>query len=318
MSYMKNKTILNFAKFLISLSFVFITYGLAQDIEKNNFQVPTEKTYIMSSLGNTKTISITTLSDDSYKEKNNEQKINANQTNQKDNTNLSIDDANNNLRNMIKNNYGIDVKYGEETKNYKVAGLETYEITDKNMINQSLNNLNYNMSLYPANFFSEIKNYGFTLTIYLINNYSQNNVTGITDSTNNNVIISLATAYSFTESFHHEIYHYIEKYIYAKGGRYTTWNNLNPINFKYGKIDTSLSYSTTQNISSYFVNSYAQTDEEEDRASTFEYMTAENKEACFIGTTPIKLKAKAISEQINATFSSVTQKTTEYWERYVY
>lgn len=323
---MRRKDRINFAKFLISLSFVLITTGLAIDIEKKQIYNPVEKTYVISSSDSSGTISITTITEDDPKTSadNNTSQSESN-NNQSNNNNtlpptnaLTIEDANNNLRSRIQTQYGINIKYGDETTGYSVGGLQTNSIIDTNMINQELNNLNFNMSLYPTNFFKEIKDYGYPLTIYLVKNYSQTNVTGITDSINNNVIISIASDYSFSESFHHEIYHYIEKYIYVKGGRYTTWNNFNPSGFQYGKVNKSLSYSTTKNEFSYFVNNYAQTDAAEDRASTFEYMTLNNKEACFNGQTPIKLKAKAISEQIDAVFTSVSSNTKEYWERYIY
>ena len=68
----------------------------------------------------------------------------------------------------------------------------------------------------------------------------------------------------------------------------------------------------------YFVNNYAQTSADEDRASTFEYMTAENKEVCLEPNNPIWLKAKYMCEQIDIAFNSVNDKTIEYWERFVY
>ena len=182
----------------------------------------------------------------------------------------SIETTNDNLRKSIENSYGITVKYGIETNGYTVAGLSTVRLTDSNRINQLLNELNNNLALYPNGFFNETKQAGYTLTIYLIKQYSQANVTGITDSTTKNILISLATDYSFTESLHHEIYHYIEKYMYAKGANYTTWSTLNPVGFNYGDTNSSYSFVSTGNINASFVNTYAQTDQYEDRASTFE------------------------------------------------
>ena len=157
----------------------------------------------------------------------------------------SIETTNDNLRKSIENTYGITVRYGVETNGYTIAGLSTVRLTDSNRINQLLNELNSNLALYPAGFFNETKQAGYTLTIYLIKQYSQANVTGITDSTTKNILISLATDYSFTESLHHEIYHYIEKYMYAKGANYTTWNTLNPIGFNYGETNNSYSFAST-------------------------------------------------------------------------
>ena len=230
----------------------------------------------------------------------------------------SIETTNDNLRKSIENSYGITVKYGIETNGYTVAGLSTVRLTDSNRINQLLNELNNNLALYPNGFFNETKQAGYTLTIYLIKQYSQANVTGITDSTTKNILISLATDYSFTESLHHEIYHYIEKYMYAKGANYTTWNTLNPVGFNYGNTNNSYSYVSTGNINASFVNTYAQTDQYEDRASTFEYMMDDMEAGCLQTGTPIWKKAKYISEQIDAVFQTVSPNVLEYWERYVY
>lgn len=313
---MRRQDKLNFAKFLISLSFVFIAVGVSLTLEKDVLYTAEEKTYVITSPEKIGTISITTITENDPKSQGNNQKNNIVGNLQEDQNNII--DINTNLKNKIESVYGINIKYGNETKGYTVGGLQIDILNDNSIINQTLNNLNYNLSLYPSNFFAEIRNYGYQLTIYLIKEYSQKNVTGITDSTNNNVVISIASNYAFAESFHHEIYHYIEKYIYSKGGRYTTWNNLNPKDFQYGTVNRNLSYSSTNDKNAYFVNNYAQTDEEEDRASTFEYMTATSRKSCFDDNVPIKLKAKTICEQINAVFHSVNSNTQEYWERYVY
>lgn len=230
----------------------------------------------------------------------------------------TIDATNNNIRNNIQSTYGITLKYGAETGNYSVGGLNTIQINDANIINQTLNSLNYNLALYPTNFFREISSSGLKLTIYLIKRYSVDNVTGVTDSTTSNVMMSLATDYSFAESLNHEIYHYIDGYIYKRGGRYTTWNNLNPQNFSYGTVNNVFSYTRTGSPDAFFVNNYAQTDEYEDRASTFEYMMANSKASCLNYNKPIWLKAKYMSEQIDLFFNSVSPNVTEFWERYVY
>ena len=106
--------------------------------------------------------------------------------------------------------------------------------------------------------------------------------------------------------------------MYAKGANYTTWNTLNPIGFNYGEANNSYSYVSTGNINASFVNNYAQTDQYEDRASTFEYMMDDTEAGCLQTGTPIWKKAKYISEQVDAVFQTVSPNILEYWERYVY
>lgn len=230
----------------------------------------------------------------------------------------SIDDININLRNSIQDNYSIYVKYGLETSGYSVGGLSTVALSDSTAINSALNNLASVMALYPSGFFSEMRNSGFNLTVYLIKSYSAGNVTGVTNHSTKNVEISIATDFPLADSLNHEIFHYIDYYIEKKGGRYTTWNNLNPSGFIYGNINNAYSYNMTLSEDAFFVNGYAQTDEYEDRASTFEYMMAANKASCLNYGKTVWLKSKYMAEQVDYFYSSVSPNVTEYWERFIY
>ena len=106
--------------------------------------------------------------------------------------------------------------------------------------------------------------------------------------------------------------------MFYRGANYTTWNSLNPVGFNYGKTNTAISYVNTQDPYASFVNIYAQTDEYEDRASTFEYMMSTSEASCLVTGTTIWKKAKYMCEQIDAVFQSVSPSVTEYWERYIY
>lgn len=319
---------LNLAKMMIAFSLVLIFTGVAYSLDTASGVInPIHDTYVIKS--NTSDISITTTetpipTEEQTTEKEATQPSQNQQTPQQPSANTQVPpvkttaDVNAEIRANIQSRYGITVKYGSETAGYTVSGLTTQPMTDDTKINQVLNELNNNLAIYPNGFFQEMKNNSYTLTLYLIKRYSMNNVTGITDSTSKNVVISIATDYSFAESLHHEVYHFIEKYLFYKGARYTTWNTLNPNDFKYGSSNNKLSYNITYSPTSYFVNNYAQTDEYEDRASTFEYMTATSEASCLQTGTPIWLKSKYISEQIEAVFQTVSPQVTEYWERYVY
>ena len=329
------------AKVLIAFSFVLVFIGIGLGLDNKALINPVTGTH---TIGNSNSdINITTTDaiippDSSGSESNNSQpsgptgSSNVGENNSITTTSPSTgerqeqqqqpqsetDTTNNNLRNSIQNKYGITVRYGAETNGYTVGGLSSVMLSDANRINEVLNSLNYNLSLYPSGFFQETKQGNYSLTIYLLKRYSQDNVTGITDSTTKNVVISLATDYSFIESLHHEIYHYIEKYMFYRGANYTTWNSLNPSGFNYGNTNTSISYVNTKDPYASFVNIYAQTDEYEDRASTFEYMMAPSEAGCLVTGTTIWKKAKYMCEQIDAVFQSVSPSVTEYWERYIY
>ena len=225
-------------------------------------------------------------------------------------------DTNNNLRVNIENQYNVNVIYGSETNGYTVGGMSTIPLTDVNSITRALNSLNFCLSKYPSNLFNEI-HAAYPLNIYLINKYSVDNVTGVTDSTNRTVNLSIATAYSFDVSFHHEIYHYIEHYMFSRGASFNTWNSLNPGGFSYGNVNANLAYSRTLSPDSYFVNEYAMYSDAEDRASTFEYMTSGSKASCLNSGKPVNLKAKYMAQTMEYYINSVSPSVTEYWERFL-
>ena len=108
-----------------------------------------------------------------------------------------VEQTNLDIRNSIQNRYGITVKYGLETSNYSVGGFSTTPISNPYTAQTALNNLANNLALYPSGFFQEIENAGIPLTIYLIQNYSDRYVTGVTDSSYSNAVISIAVSHPF-------------------------------------------------------------------------------------------------------------------------
>lgn len=224
-----------------------------------------------------------------------------------------------NYRKQIEDTYGIKVLYGSETNGYVVGSLGTTAITDTNVMKSTLEQLNTALSMYPNGFFREFSKQNMSLNVYLIKNYSAENVTGVTDFAPRRTIISIATDFPFDESFHHEMLHYIEHYIESAGGRFTAWNSFNPLDFTYGVENSSYSYSKTGMPGSYFVNNYAQTSANEDRASTFEYMTASVKYSCYDSNDyPIWKKSNYLSTMIETYFTTVSSSVVDYWERYIY
>lgn len=224
-----------------------------------------------------------------------------------------------NYRKQIEDTYGIKVLYGSETNGYVVGSLGTTAITDTNVMKSTLEQLNTALSMYPNGFFREFSKQNMSLNVYLIKNYSAENVTGVTDFAPRRTIISIATDFPFDESFHHEMLHYIEHYIESAGGRFTAWNSFNPLDFTYGVENSSYSYSKTGTPGSYFVNDYAQTSANEDRASTFEYMTASVKYSCYDSNDyPIWKKSNYLSTMIETYFTTVSSSVVDYWERYIY
>ena len=242
-------------------------------------------------------------------------------TNTNTNTNPTpepVVDQNFVFRKNIEDTYGVNVFYGSETSGYSVGNMSTTVLPDSS-VSSALAQLNATLAEYPTGFFQEFLNKNITLNVYLIKNYSANNVTGVTDASFKRINISIAMDFPFGESFHHEALHAIEYYIERAGGKFTSWSNFNPTDFSYGSENRNYSYSITNIPSSYFVNNYAQVSQSEDMASTFEYMTASTRYSCFDSHNyPIWKKSEYLSKIIETYFNTVTPEVVEYWERYVY
>ena len=230
---------------------------------------------------------------------------------------VTQEEINNNLRVEIQNNYGVTVRYGNETGDYTVGGFSTSPIQDANVISDQLNRLKNALSLYPSGMFNEIKNGGIPLSVYLVYSFSNNSITGITDSSYTYAVISIAAVHSFEESFYHESYHYIERYLFKRGANFNTWNSLNPPGFNYGVINQKLSYTYENDPNASFVNDYAQTAATEDRASTFEYMMSGSRASCMNRGTVIYTKASQMALTMDAVLNTVKPNVVEYWERYL-
>ena len=275
----KKNYLLYYAKILIAISLAILAYGLVLDINNNIRLIDPESGVSIIDDDNGNFVSVdnnnnnNTNDNNENSNTNNNNGRNSSNNRSQSNTNTNNVDSNalNSLRNSIQQKYNVSIKYGGETEGYTVGGLSTVALYDNNIIYNSLVELNNILGLYPYGIFTEIRNGGIPLTIYLINYYSDNTVTGATDSNYSYANISLAVIYPLDESFFHESYHYIERFILKKGLGYNsvTWNSYNPFDYNYGTIINEFSYKNTFSPDSFFVNNYAQVSAEEDRASTF-------------------------------------------------
>ncbi len=307
MHFTWKKDILAYGKVLIAISIVLFLYGIILDIRDFNSNKGGK---VINPTGNI--INITEIDDINDSNKSNYS------SNIEDDGVFVDDKINTNLRNSIEKKYSVIILYGDDTEGYKIAGLETKKITDKRVINEQLRKLDNILSKYPKDMFKEIKKGGIPLTIYLINNYSNPSITGITDSNYDYANISIAVIYPIEESFYHESFHYIERYLLKKGANFNSWDSLNPSGFNWGTVDGNYSYSVTSVSTASFVNNYAQTSAAEDRASTFEYMMMENEMDCLKNrNNTIWLKANYMAMTMEATLNSVSPNNIEYWERWV-
>ena len=312
MQIIAKRKVADTAKVLMVISITLLVYGIILNISTIWGLIDTPKKGIPEVVNsNNNLISITHLDGEEVQEDD----TSSNRKTEGDA--VAITGENSMLRSEIEKEFSVTVRYGSETEGYSVGGVSTTPITDPSVANRRLNDLYDTLSLYPIGLFKEIKDGGIPLTIMLVNNYSEHGVTGVTDSSYDYAVISIAAVYDFKESFYHESYHYIERYMFKKKANFNSWDSLNPIDFEWDTIDGSLSYSNTFNSESYFVNNYAQTSAAEDRASTFEYMMASTKASCLNKNTNIWYKATYMALTMEAVFDTVSPDSIEYWERYI-
>ena len=315
MRIIAKRKIADTAKVLMAISITLLVYGIILNLS-TNLGIVGKPVRVENLDNNKQEISITPS--------NGNEVVSDDNTNSDSNNRISdgtsdsvIEKENSSLRKEIEKEFSISVRYGKETEGYSVGGVSTTPITDSKVANSTLNSLYDTLSLYPKGLFKEIKDGGIPLTIVLVNNYSENSVTGVTDSSYDYANISIAAIYDFGDSFYHESYHYIERYMFKKKANFNSWDSLNPDDFQWDTIDGSLSYSNTFKEDAYFVNNYAQTSGAEDRASTFEYMMANTKASCLNKDTPIWRKANYMALTIESVFKTVSPDSIEYWERYI-
>ena len=131
----------------------------------------------------------------------------------------AIDPSVINLRNSLQSRYGIPIRLSVEVSDYSVGGYSTTPVTDTGELLRALYSLDNDLSKYPSGLFYELTS-SKPLNIYLIKNYSNNSITGVTDHYSNPTVISVATDKDFDVTLHHEMFHYMERYITGRGANF--------------------------------------------------------------------------------------------------
>lgn len=229
---------------------------------------------------------------------------------------------NNQLRTDIEEKYGIKIKYGNELKSYSVLNYTLIPLLDSNDINKYLLLLDEELKKYPDDFFKEISSYNLFLSIYLIEDLPNTDVLGYTDYKNiYNTIITIKCDSNFANTLNHEIMHFIDHYINLKdriNDVKHTWNELNPNDYSYGTNEKSYVFSETNNVNSFFLNNYAQTNHLEDRAVLFgDIMSDSVGSNCYVVGTPLYKKMEVLVSQLDYYFDCVDSSNLPYWSRFL-
>ena len=230
-------------------------------------------------------------------------------------------DVNNDFRKSLESKYGIKIAYGNELAGYKPKNKFTTPLTDVVQIRMQLNTLDSALAKYPAGFFAEPTD--TKLTFYFIKSVEDNAFAGLTDHEfGDDVKITLAANSGFSAyTIHHEIMHWIDFIMSVNAyptDIYASYQLLNPSDFTYGQINSSLSYFKNAPIP-YFMTDYAQTNVLEDRAETFSMMIGRSYalHGMFDQGSVLREKAKIISTQISQYFKTAPAGGNYTWNQFI-
>lgn len=185
----------------------------------------------------------------------------------------------------IKEEYGISINYGEQSKTYLLA-VNANPQFDEVIVNNNIKILYDLLKKYPKDVFEIFKEENYSLSITLVSRFNDNNLALASRNNLNQYRIYVSNNENFERSFHHEFFHVLEYYMGSKVKYlYYSWNSYNPYGFDYEPNINKLTdecvynkYNTEeQNSDTYFVSKYAKTSEKEDRAEIFAELMVLNK-----------------------------------------
>lgn len=232
-----------------------------------------------------------------------------------ENTNLDLTRINLSLKNSLAERFDVDIYYGN---NVNVSSVNAINLKDSEKVFAMLKDLNDALNKYPKGLINEIEKAGYTVSIYLVDSFTNN----IEALANRNSIgqfnIYLSNTLDMKRALHHEFYHIIEYYIKLQTiERFMIWDKYNPNGFEYTNDVSKITNKHVYNGQSgaYFVTLYAKYSDKEDRAETFaEMMTANRMELFFNEGEHIKSKIDLISSVLRNTFRTVRLEENLAWE----
>ena len=190
--------------------------------------------------------------------------------------------------NYYKNEYNVSINIYDDpsnlSSNYSIAKTTNY-----NDIIDALEELERYFLVFNEKFFANFLGYGMSgLEIYLADDIKATSKSQITNASvvglfvkkNNkyNIILKVNSEENINTIAFHETFHVIEDYLASFNITFLDWNNLNPDNFTYSNVYyTNQTFRDTLGFnkyanSIYFVDNYARSNAQEDRARMFEYI----------------------------------------------
>lgn len=216
----------------------------------------------------------------------------------------------------IKNKYGINIVYGEESANFASKVNATVQKNEE-IIYKNIMEIKKTLSKYPDTYFKDNN-----LTIAVLNKFNNNNIALASRNKLNEFKIYISNNDTYERSLHHELYHVFEYKININSSDiFENWENLNPPNFEYednvDNLDNKYVYDKyIDDEEIYFVTKYSKASEKEDRAEIFaEIMVFKDKPDYLNDGKKLNKKATSITEFM--TYSLKDKNIDEFfWNRF--
>ncbi len=212
----------------------------------------------------------------------------------------------------IKDEFGINVAYGDKDKNL-LSQVDANVENDINIVNNNLKKIYEELSKYPNDVFDIFKEENYSIYLILVSSFNDNNIALASKNNLNQYRIYLSNDENYERAFHHEFFHVLEYYMSLKTNYlYVSWNKYNPIGFAYEENVTKLTseyvyntyYNDEQNNDAYFLTKYSKTSPKEDRAEIFaELMTLKKNESYLKYGSNIRDKVDYLINEIHENIS---------------
>ncbi len=250
----------------------------------------------------------------------------------------------------IEKEYGVKIFIRDKAVRY-FPDFAVNAMYDETTTNEALKLVEEVLGKYPKGFFKELK-FGDlkSFHIYLCGTLVQGSEYGISNpggfslqySGSQMIVMDISYTGSLRTSLHHEIMHAMEnrmEYLLDRGklknSVFTNWYKLNPKDhdYRYAYMnDKGVEYDAVNNAAYtpndeksrdnvnniYYIDYYANTFPNEDRARIFENLMMADTELSYeFNSTHLKAKAIYLCKMIRASFTSIPKDELMYWERFL-
>lgn len=240
-----------------------------------------------------------------------------------DNTNKDTTEYNLKLIAALEKIFDFKIYYGDSSTRF-AESVNAVTISDSEKATSMLTNLAFAFQKYPTDVIREMKEKGYTVSIYLVDHFTNSNVALANRNSNNEFRIYLSNNNSFERAMHHEIYHILEYYMgleYGLDNIFASWDSLNPTDFSYpediNKITANYVYNKDDKNPSYFITLYSKYSAKEDRAEIFAESMMLKEKPDFFFKKAIKNKAELIYKNLDEYFKSAKENMPNFWEKYL-